>query len=155
MPNTVSANSSGAQTHLNMLQNVISRMAGNSAVCKTLCATLVSTVGAVAYAAKSPEGLWIAVVPILLFAFLDARYLALEHGFRKTYNDFVSRLNHGTVQEDELFKIAPPVGYTQFGAMVTAFKSWSVWVPYAALLALTFLIMCFVRFAETTTQGVG
>lgn len=150
MPTKITTNTSGAQTHLNMLQGVISRMAGNSAVCKTLCATLVSTVGAVAYAAESPQGLWIAVIPILLFAFLDARYLALERGFRKTYNNFVERLHKGEVEEVELFKIAPPIGYTKLQALWPALTSWSVWLPYTILLALTFLIMLFVQFAEAT-----
>jgi len=141
----------GVHAHLNMVQGVISRMAGNSAVCKTLCATMVSTVGAVAYAAKTPQGLWIAVIPILLFCYLDAMYLSLEQGFRKTYTDFVSRLHTGEVDEKELFIIRPPQGYRQIRALITALKSWSVWLPYAALLALTFLIMMFVRFSEVPT----
>jgi hypothetical protein len=71
---TLDINDPAVQTHLSLLQGVINRMAGNSATCKTLCATLVSTVGAISYAGDSPGGMWIAVIPILLFFYLDAMY---------------------------------------------------------------------------------
>lgn len=138
------------QTHLSLLQQVISRMAGNCAMCKTLCATLVSTIGAVAYAAKVPSGLWIAVIPILLFWYLDAMYLSLEQGFRKTYSEFVARLHKGEVEQGDLFVIRPPDGYKKWKALLARAKTWSVGVPYTVLLVLTFLIMAFVRFSKTT-----
>jgi len=149
MPTPADRDSPAVHTHLNMLQGVISRMGSNSAVCKTLCATLVSTIGAVAYAAKSPEGMWIAIIPILLFCYLDTMYLSLEMGFRKGYNDFVKRLHEGKVDDKELFVIMPPENYRGWKAMSGAVKSWSIKYPYPALLALTFLIMAFVRFTET------
>jgi hypothetical protein len=141
-------NDPSVQTHLTMMQSVISRMAGNSAVCKTLAATLVSTIGAVAYAAKVPEGLWIAVIPIVLFCYLDAMYLSLEHGFRQEYNYFVTRLHSGEVVSNEIFIIRPPTGYFHPTAVVRSLKSWSVWLPYGSLVVLVFLVMCFVRFNQ-------
>ncbi|WP_291329067.1 hypothetical protein [Desulfovibrio sp. UCD-KL4C] len=138
-----------AHTHMNMLQGVISRMASNSANCKALCTTLVSTVGAVAYAANTPEGLWIATIPIILLAFLDARYLSLEKGFVKTYNNFVEKLHAKKVIKTDLFIITPPKDYKQFNALCKAFASWSVCPIYFGLLILSGLIMFFIRFSET------
>lgn len=150
MQTNVDYQSAEAHTHMNMLQGVISRMAGNSANCKALCTTLVSTVGAVSYAAKVPEGLWIAVIPIVLFCYLDAMYLSLEQGFIDSYKGFVSRLHSDGVDAGELFNIVPPDGYKKWPAVWKAFKSWAVWPLYLGLLVLSGLIMFFVRFSAAS-----
>jgi hypothetical protein len=138
---TLDINDPAVQTHLSLLQGVINRMAGNSATCKTLCATLVSTVGAISYAGDSPGGMWIAVIPILLFFYLDAMYLSLEKGFRDTYNAFVLALHTGEVAQGELFKIKPPADYKCCTKQVGAALSWATAPVYVALLLLTFIIM--------------
>ena len=74
---------SSIQSHLTMLQSIIQRMAGNAASCKTWCITLVSAI-VVAVADKGhPQLLWIALLPIPVFAALDVYYLALEKSFRE------------------------------------------------------------------------
>lgn len=133
--------SSAVQTHLTLLQGVINRMASNSANCKTLCATLVSTVGAISYAGDKPGGMWIALLPIALFFYLDAMYLSAERGFRKTYNTFVSDLHAGGITEDQLFNIVPPPEYKKRGPWCAAAKSWATCTTYILLTALTFAIM--------------
>lgn len=44
---SIDIDSPAVQTHITSIQGIISRMAGNSAVCKNLCVTLVGTIGAV------------------------------------------------------------------------------------------------------------
>lgn len=128
-------------SHLNMLQGVINRMAGNSAMCKTLCTTLVSTVGAISYAGNSPNGMLVAVLPILLFFYLDAMYLSLEKGFIKSYNAIVDDIHTGQVDKDILFKIIPPKDYKTFKQWWDAAYSWATLPTYVLLSVLTFVIM--------------
>ena len=69
-------NSSDVQTHLRILQDVITRMASNSRFCKAWCIALVSAILVfVARADMKPEYIWIALLPIAAFLVLDTYYL--------------------------------------------------------------------------------
>jgi hypothetical protein len=74
----IDSESPSIQTHLGILQNVIQRMASNSSACKTWCVTLVSAVLVIVADKGKPDYAWIAMLPIVVFAALDAYYLALE-----------------------------------------------------------------------------
>jgi hypothetical protein len=52
----------------------------------------------------------VALVPIILFYFLDSYYLHLERCFIGSYNNFLKHVRNGTATDDELFRIAPPRG---------------------------------------------
>lgn len=84
-------NSPSVQTHLGILQGVIERMAGNSTSAKAWCITLVSAILVVVADKNKPQYTLIAIIPTILFGALDIYYLALEKGFRNTYNEFVKR----------------------------------------------------------------
>ena len=75
--------------HLEMIQAIITRMAQNSFMIKGWALTLV--VAMVAFVPKT-AGLFVPIVlvPILIFALLDAYYLRLERRYRKLY-DIVSK----------------------------------------------------------------
>src|SRR6185436_5494770 len=64
-----------------MIQSVISRMASNSASCKTWCVTLVTALFALAIDKNKPAAILIGLFPLALFCFLDAYYLSLERDF--------------------------------------------------------------------------
>jgi hypothetical protein len=106
-PQPVNFDSSAVQSYLNILQGVITRMASNSANCKSLCITLVSAIAVVITDKEKPTFAWIAFIPILLFFFLDAYYLGLEQGFRCTYNEFVKRVQDGVATPKDLFLLIP------------------------------------------------
>lgn len=74
--------SGAVQSYLGILQGVINRMASNSAGCKTWCITLVSAITTVIADKSNSSYVWVALVPISLFLFLDAYYLGLEQRFR-------------------------------------------------------------------------
>lgn len=77
--------------HLGMIQNVVGRLAGYSAAVKNFCIT-VTTGGIVATFASNAAGLlWISLTAVLLFATLDAYYLALERAFRAFYGEVAER----------------------------------------------------------------
>lgn len=71
--------------HLEMIQNVIARMAANSFTIKGWSTTLVTAVLAFLSKDGKPQYAWIALIPAVVFWALDAYYLALERAFRDLY----------------------------------------------------------------------
>lgn len=130
----IAPDSPSIQTHLTMIQGVIQRMASNSSACKAWCVTLVSAILVIVADKGEPNYALIAVIPSLLFGALDVYYLALEKGFRKSYNSFIGKLHRKSLVEEDLYSINPS------GNMQThqteAMKSFSVWGFYISLLVL-------------------
>jgi hypothetical protein len=104
--------------HLEMLQAVISRIAGQGATLKNYCITL------------------LALFPVTIFALLDAQYLRMERRFRVLF-DRVRLENWGTVPSFEISsKSAPNVSYWD------ALRSWSIFIFYAPLaLAVVIVVL--------------
>ncbi|WP_213115320.1 hypothetical protein [Cobetia sp. MC34] len=101
------AESPAVQTHLSIIQNVIQRMASNSASCKTWCVTLVSAILVVVIDKNKSAYFLLALLPILVFLILDAYYLSMEKGFRNSYNEFISKLARGTIHDIDLYSVLP------------------------------------------------
>ncbi|QDS89510.1 hypothetical protein EC9_37100 [Rosistilla ulvae] len=72
--------------HLNMIQSVISRMAGNSALLKGWAVTLIAATFALAAKDADIRYVLIAYIPAVAFWILDAYYLRQERLFRDLYN---------------------------------------------------------------------
>ncbi|MCY4653204.1 MAG: hypothetical protein OXC95_08575 [Dehalococcoidia bacterium] len=118
-------NSSAVQAHLTMMQGVINRMAENSRSCKVWCVTLVAAVLVLVARTGEPRHALIALAPAVLFYVLDAYYLALERGFRKSYGRFVRKLNDEQAEASDLYTVAP-AGSPVRGTLWALFKSFSV-----------------------------
>jgi hypothetical protein len=73
-------------THLQMLQAVITRMAGNSFLLKGWSVTLVSALFALSADRSNGTFAYVAVLPVLMFWGLDAYFLRQERLFRKLYD---------------------------------------------------------------------
>ena len=73
--------------HLELIQNIINRMASNSFLVKGWCITLVSAVFVLS--GKDANTMFIAVAffPVLMFWILDAYFLRQERLFRKLYDN--------------------------------------------------------------------
>jgi hypothetical protein len=136
--------SPSVQSSLTILQDVITRMASNSASAKTWCIALVSAILVLIADRASVRLVWIAIVPIVLFCLLDAYYLALEKAFRDRYNAFVRKLHRGTATPDDLFVVVPP-GQTPLTLRHAwaAFKSFSVWPFYAVQVLVLIAVKSF------------
>ena len=135
--NSVNLDSSAAQSYLEILQGVINRMAANSAGCKTWCITIVSAILLIVSDKANATFIWIALVPILLFTFLDSYYLGLESRFRDKYNDFIKKLHNQTATVEDVYIVDPGGGFkVTAGSTIKAGASLSVW-PFYALLILT------------------
>jgi hypothetical protein len=87
------AESPAAIAHLNMLQAVITRLAGNSAQCKTWCVAIVSALFGLAGAAKSGRIAVAAIIPIIVFGFVDSAYLANESAYRDLCNRVIAKIS--------------------------------------------------------------
>lgn len=72
--------------HLEMIQSVIARMAGQSAVLKNYCVTLTTVVAGFGITLERPIAVLIGWLPITIFALLDAKYLRLERHFRSRFD---------------------------------------------------------------------
>ena len=130
----VDPESASIQTHLSIIQNVIQRMATNSSACKAWCVTLVSAILVIVAGKGKADYAWIAVFPTIVFAALDTYYLALEKGFRSSYNQFISKLHRRQLKEDDLYSVMPKGKMSQL--QFEALQSFSVWGFYASLIVL-------------------
>lgn len=135
-------NPQAVQAHLGIMQSVIQRMSSNSSSSKAWCIALVSAVLVIVADKSKPEYAWIAVIPTILFLSLDAYYLALEKGFRDSYNDFIDKLHRGDVQPHDLYAVVPSGSLPhQFWK---ALRSFSVWPMYLTLLGMIYAARAFV-----------
>jgi hypothetical protein len=137
MSETVQIEPSAVQAHLSIMQSVIQRMAANSTGAKTWCVTLVSAILVVVADKDKPQLVWIAGIPTILFMILDAYYLGLERGFRRSYNDFIDAFHAKTLRPSSLYAVEIS-GQT---AMLTlhALVSFSVLPFYLVLLISLFV----------------
>jgi hypothetical protein len=129
--------SAAVHAQLQIYQGIVGRMASNSAQSKTWSITIVAALLVLLADRGNVEFAAVAIVPIMLFFFLDSYYLHLERCFIGSYNKFLKHVREGTATDEELFKIAPPTG---LGTMCTGVGksclSVSVWPFYTTLLIL-------------------
>ena len=128
-------NSSAVQTHLTIMQGVINRMAENSRSCKVWCVTLVAATLVLVARTGEPQHALIALVPTLLFLFLDSYYLALERAFIRSQNAFVAKLQSDELQRSDVYRVVPTgMGWRLVGRCL--FGSFSIW-PFYLLVTAT------------------
>ena len=83
-------NNDNKSKHLEMVQDVIKRMASNSFILKGWAVTLVA--GIMALAEKDTDKMYflVAYIPIIIFWLLDSYYLLQERLYRKLYKKVCS-----------------------------------------------------------------
>lgn len=131
------------QNHLNTFQAVIQRMAANSASSKTWCITIVSAILMILINNDKHDYILIALIPIVLFMFLDIKYLALEKGFRLSFENFVKKIHENTVDNIDLL-IIKPSGNKLF-IFLKASISFSTWPFYLILTGIIFIIKYYIN----------
>lgn len=123
------------------MQGIIQRMAENSRSCKTWCITIVSAVLILVARIEEPDYTMTALVPTILFLFLDTYYLALERGFRASYDAFVEKLH--TADEDissDLY-VVETTG-SRLSHFLSSLLSFSIW-PFYLILFLIIGVLFF------------
>ncbi len=129
--------SAAVQKHIEVMRDVIARMAENSRSCKVWCITLVAAILVLIARTGEPQHALIALIPIVLFLFLDSYYLALERAFIASQNAFVGKLNGDGLDGSDIFKVVP----TGMGWRLVLFSllgSVSI-LPFYVLVAATVL----------------
>jgi hypothetical protein len=76
----------GRLKHLEMIQQVISRMASNSFLVKGWSVTLLSVILAIAVKNEIKAMAWVALLPCIMFWALDGYFLRQERLFRKLWD---------------------------------------------------------------------
>lgn len=130
--------SSAVQTHLQIMQGVIQRMADNSRSCKVWCVTLVSAILVLVARTGKADHILIALAPTVLFLVLDAYYLGLERGFRGSYDAFVAKVHGASVSVPDLFPVRTS-GSIPRHFFWAVFRSFSI-LPFYLTVAATTVI---------------
>lgn len=109
---------------MEMMQDIIKRMAHNSFMLKGWTVTLVSALFALSKIDANKSFFIIVLVPILVFWFLDSYYLQLERQFRVLYRatiaaedtkvDYSMKLKHPT-KEDKTYFLQSLFSKTEIG----------------------------------------
>jgi hypothetical protein len=80
--------------YLQMMQENITRMAGNSANAKTWLVTIVTGFFAIGCSIKDLDWwLLLAIIPIVMFWYIDAYYLSLERALRNREQIYINLMN--------------------------------------------------------------
>ena len=139
---SLSAESPAVQAHLTMMQGVINRMAENSRSCKVWCVTLVAAVLVLVARTGEPQHALLALVPTVLFLFLDAYYLALERAFIKSQNSFVAKLHKGELASTDVYKVSPVgMGTVLVGRCLGSVSIWLFYPLVAVTIVLAWLLV--------------
>lgn len=137
-------NYSSVVTYLEILQNVISRMGGNSANIKALIAVVYTIFITILIAVKELKGYWwMGVIIAIVGMIMDTYYLAFERMYRKKYNNFIKKLNENQIDEKEIYNMNPrnsDLKYEVFAVMLEALGSFSILGFYMLFIGITILL---------------
>ena len=101
---------------------------------------LVSALLSLAGATRAPGIVTFALVPVVVFGFMDTMYLAQERAYRKLYSDMVGKIRDKTYALDVAYGAGTrPLTFNDF---FSALKSWSIFPVYLSLL-VSYLIVTY------------
>ena len=126
--------------HLDMIQGVVSRMAGNSTAIKRYCLIIVAVGVAIYKTIDDPFAVVALAVMVCVFWLLDSKYLQQEKWFRDIYDQV--RTEPAGQRPD--FRLTPDKtvrGSTWFWGRVFSWSTAGLYVPLLALLALFWFVM--------------
>ncbi len=139
-------NNQSVSTYLEFLQNVITRMGGNSANIKALIAVVYTIFVTILIAIQELKRYWwIGLIIAFVGMIMDAYYLAFERMYRKKYNNFIKKLNEGQIDEKEIYNMNPKntdLKFEVFAIMLEAIKSFSIIGFYILFIGITIVLKC-------------
>ena len=140
--------------YLQMLQDIINRMASNSSNCKAWAITLFTAMAALMIGVEvMRQWIWIILFPIVLFYYLDAYYLGLENDFRNLEASFIKKLR---APEDCTsyvydFNYTHADGYKKGENLKKGLTSSATW-PLYSILAVISIALC-IAFAKSPKEN--
>ncbi|MDU6983668.1 MAG: hypothetical protein E6371_04570 [Terrisporobacter othiniensis] len=129
--------------HLSILQEIIKRMADNSFKIKGWSITLVSALLGllISNTNVTSNDLFILLIPIIGFGFIDAYYLRLERVFRNRYESDVKKIREGRIEEVQLLSFSSDNTKSEKTKYIEALLSKSILLLYIPLiLSVIFII---------------
>jgi hypothetical protein len=130
------ADNPAVTAHISLLQGIINRLANNSASCKTWCLTLVGALLSLAGATHVPGIVTFALVPVVIFGFMDTMYLAQERAYRDLYARVVGTIRDGSYGLGGAYEARAPLGFCRF---CSSLASWSIFPVYLGLIVAYFI----------------
>lgn len=129
--------------HLEILQGIVSRMAGNSAACKTWSLTII--IGIIALSIeKCCVPIWIGLIPAIMFFALDVFYLGLEIKFRDVQKAFVQKLSSHTLTPADIYMFendsSSLIQLKYIWGGVKSFSTSFFYIPIITLIAVLWII---------------
>lgn len=118
--------------HLEFIENTIARMNSNSMQLKTWCVALISAFVALSVERKFSYG-YLLCFPVIVFWFLDAKYLWLEKKYRKLYDKVKDELN-GKQEKIDLFEMNIKKMGKENVCFCSVLFSWSESLFYIAMI---------------------
>ena len=150
---SLSFDSESVRAHLAGLQGTITRLAGNSAQCKTWCVTITAALLALSLDKNVQAAMPLAALPIVIFGLLDTYYLSLERRIRNVYRNFADKIRDDVADPNSPEALLFSFGNTQTDdSFLACLKSGSIWVFYVGLLVLA-AVVYFV--SSNTTNPAG
>lgn len=132
--------------YLQMLQDIINRMAANSSNCKAWAITLFTAMAALMIGVEAMrQWVWIVLFPIALFYYLDAYYLGLENDFRDLEASFINKLRDQADCSSAVydFNIKHADEYKKGKNLNKGLKSTATWPLYSTLTAISLVLWLF------------
>jgi hypothetical protein len=121
--------------HLEMLQGLVTRMAGYGVSSKSYCITVVTAVLGFSFTLHRPAVAALALIPLIAFALLDAQHLRNERRFRGLFEES-RKEGWDAVPTFEINLVAAPmVPYRK------ALCSWSILNFYLSLAGVVIAVM--------------
>lgn len=127
--------------YLELIQNVITRMANNSFMLKGWAITLVAGIFALASKDADKSFFLIAYIPVVLFWLMDSYYLQQERLYRKLYNNAIKMKD-----EDVDMVLTPPTpddaSKTKYLQSVLSKTEAGFYIPLAVAVAVVIYFAC-------------
>ncbi len=135
-PDLQAKDKSSVQAQIQMYQGIISRMANNSANCKTWAITIIAAMLVLIADDKiGSSNMWICYIPVILFFFLDSYYLTLERIFIGKQKEFVNKINSNQNCYNDIFIVGEISGKQQFCDFFKCIFSISIFPFYGLIIA--------------------
>lgn len=125
--------------HLDYIQNIVTRLNTNSFQIKGLSITIVAALLAVYASNQKLDFILVAVLPTVIFWFLDAYYLQQERKFRGLYNDVAGiSENPKKIKEFEMRPDLYKKGKYRYIRVLFSKTIWTIYLPLISILLATY-----------------
>ena len=128
--------------HMSMYQEIISRMAGNSAAIKSWGIPFITAVMAFAVTEKAYSLLWVLMGVVAMLYLLDSYYLMLEKRYRYGFINDADLVSTKKFSMGNLFKLTPSGSAGDcFKASMMSISTWPVYLTMLVGLLISYFLL--------------